>query len=117
MWNKYKSEIGKCVFENPEIEKLKVPEKFENGILYKVQRRDIDVIGHMHNLCYLDLAYEALPDEVYNKRPFDNIRVMYKKEIKFGETVKCKYAIENDRNVVVIKSKDEKILHAIIELW
>ena len=26
--DKYKSEIGKCVFENPEIEKLKTPEKF-----------------------------------------------------------------------------------------
>ena len=115
--DKYKSEIGKCVFENPEIEKLKVPEKFDNEILYKVQRRDIDVIGHMHNLCYLDLAYETLPDEIYNKRPFDNIRVMYKKEIKFGETVKCKYALENDRNIVVIESEDGKILHAIIELW
>ncbi len=71
----------------------------------------------MHNLYYLDLAYEALPDEIYSKWPFDNIRVMYKKEIKFGETVKCKYALENDRNIVVIESEDGKILHAIIELW
>ena len=71
----------------------------------------------MHNLHYLDLAYEAFPDEIYNKRPFDNIRVMYKKEIKFGETVKCKYAQENYRNIVVIESEDEKILHAIIEIW
>ena len=39
------------------------------------------------------------------------------KEIKFGETVKCKYALENDRNIVVIESEDGKILHAIIELW
>lgn len=115
--NKYKSEIGKCVFESPEIEKLKTPESFESEILYKIQRKDIDVIGHMHNLYYLDLAYEALPDEVYNKRPFDNIRVMYKKEIKFGEMVKCKYAKVDDKNVVVIESNDEKTLHSIIELF
>lgn len=84
---------------------------------YKVQRRDIDVIGHMHNLYYLDLAYETLPDAVYSKRPFDNIRVMYKKEIKFGETVRCKYSQENNKNIVVIESVDGKILHAIIKIW
>ena len=71
----------------------------------------------MHNLHYLDLAYEALPDEIYNKRPFDNIRVMYKKEIKFGETVRCKYSIRISINIVVIESEDGKILHAIIEIW
>ena len=115
---KYQSEIGKCVFNSPEIEKLKSPEKFESEILYKVQRKDIDVIGHMHNLCYLDLAYEALPQEVYNKRPFDNIRIMYKKEIKLGETVRCKYAnIEENKNIVVIESEDGKILHSIIEVY
>ena len=84
---------------------------------YKVQRRDIDVIGHMHNLYYLDLAYEALPDAVYSKRPFDNIRVMYKKEIKFGEKVRCKYSQENNKNIVVIESVDGKILQAIIKIW
>lgn len=115
--DRYKSEIGRCVFENPEIEKLKPSESFESEILYKVQRRDIDVIGHMHNLYYLDLAYETLPDNVYNKRPFDNIRVMYKKEIKFGETVRCKYAKCEEKNIVVIESEDKKILHAIIEVY
>lgn len=115
--DRYKSEIGKCVFDNPDIEKLKVPDDFESEILYKVQRRDIDVIGHMHNLYYLDLAYETLPDDVYNERPFDNIRVMYKKEIKFGETVRCKYAKVQDKNIVVIGSEDEKILHTIIEVY
>ena len=115
--DRYKSEIDKFVFNNPEIEKLKVPADFKNEMTYKVQRRDIDVIGHMHNLYYLDLAYETLPDAVYSKRPFDNIRVMYKKEIKFGETVRCKYSQENNKNIVVIESVDGKILHAIIKIW
>lgn len=117
MAEKYESEIGKCVFESDEIDKLNKPKSFSREILYKVQRKDIDVIGHMHNLYYLDLAYEALPDEVYKKRPFDNIRIMYKKEIKLGETVKCKYSQCENRNVVAIESEDEKILHSIIEVW
>ena len=72
----------------------------------------------MHNLCYLDLAYEALPQEVYDKRPFDNIRIMYTKEIKLGKTVRCKYAnVEENKNIVLIESEDGKTLHSIIEVY
>ena len=84
---------------------------------YKVKRADIDVNNHMHNLNYVDLANEALPEEVYREKHFDNLRISYKKEIKLGETVKCKYAYENNKHIVAIKSEDDKILHAIIEMW
>lgn len=114
--NKYESELDKSVFKEKEIEKLKIPEFYKSSIIYQTKRKDIDVIGHMHNLYYLDLAYEALPEDVYEKRPFDNIRIMYKKEIKLGDTVICKYAYEIDKHIVVIQSEDEKMLHAIIEL-
>lgn len=116
MADQYKSEIGKCVFQEAEIEKLKEPKNFQSSIIYQIKRKDIDVIGHMHNLYYLDLAYETLPEEVYQQRPFDEIRIMYKKEIKLGCTVICKYAYEENKHIVMIQSEDEKILHAIIEL-
>ena len=70
----------------------------------------------MHNLYYLDLAYEALPEEIYAQRPFDEIRIMYKKEIKLGNTVVCQYAYEENKHVVAIKSEDKKVLHAMVEL-
>ena len=114
MAEKYESEVDKRVFEE-EIDKLKEPENYQNSIIYETKRKDIDIIGHMHNLYYLDLAYEALPEEVYNKRPFDKIRIMYKKEIKLGDRVVCKYSCENNKHIVVIKSQDESVLHAIIE--
>lgn len=113
---KYESETDKSVFKGEELKKLKEPDFFEREITYTTQRKDIDVIGHMHNLYYLDLAYDALPEEIYEQRPFDNIRIMYKKEVKLGETVKCKYTKIGDKNIVVIKSKDDKVLHSIIEL-
>ncbi len=116
MGDLYQSEIGKAVFGEQDIEKLKEPKNYKNSIIYEVKRKDIDIVCHMHNLYYLDLAYEALPEEVYKKRPFDNVRIMYKKEIKLGDTVICKYAEEEGKHIVVIKSKDEKVLHAIIEL-
>ena len=106
----------KNVFNEKEMDKLKAPEKFETSIEYKVNRKDIDINNHMHNLYYLDLAYEALPQEIYGKRPFNYVRISYKKEIKFGDIVECKYAKENEKNIVVITDKDNKVIHAIIEL-
>ncbi len=116
MANSYESETSKSVFEEHDIEKLKAPLHYENSIIYQTRRKDIDIIGHMHNLYYLDLAYEAMPEEAYNMRPFDEIRIMYKKEIKLGEIVNCKYSYENNKHIIVIQSEDEKTLHAIIEL-
>ena len=46
----------------------------------------------MHNLNYLDLANEALPEEIYKEGKLNDIRITYKKEIKLGEIVKCKYS-------------------------
>lgn len=115
--SKYEPEIDKTVFENEEFEKIKEPEEYELETEYQVKRSDIDVNKHMHNLNYIDLAIEALPEEIYQKEDFDNIRITYKKEIKLGETVKCKYANQEGKHIIVIKSEDDEILHAIVELY
>ena len=113
--NAYKPE-KKTVFEENSLDKVKIPEEFSNTIKYEVIRKDIDINKHMHNLYYLDLAYEALPDEIYNKRPFDYVRITYKKEIKLGEKVNCKYVEQDGKYVIAIKSEDEAVIHAIVEL-
>lgn len=106
----------KNLFPELDLEKLAIPTSFENEIEYIVKRKDIDINGHMHNLYYLDLAYEALPEEIYNKRPFDKVKIQYKKEMKLGDKVKCKFANIEGKYIVVISSEDEKNVHAIIEL-
>ncbi len=105
----------KEVFPGEKLDKLEIPKEYTNEIEYTVIRKDIDINRHMHNLYYLDLAYEALPEDVYNNRPYDNVRIMYKREIKLGDTVICKYSNENNKHVVVITDKNEAI-HAIIEM-
>ena len=92
------------------------PENFEIETNYTVRRADIDVNEHMHNLNYLDLANEVLPEEVYNNNNFNNVRISYKKEIKLRDTVKCKYSFENGKHIVTVKSEDDKIIHAIIQM-
>lgn len=113
----YESEIGKSVFNIIELDKLIEPKDFISYISYTVRRRDIDIYKHMHNLYYLDLAYEALPEDVYEGEEFNNIRITYKKEIKLGDNIRCLYTKEHEEHIVVIKGEKDDILHAIIKLW
>ncbi len=113
---KYKPE-AKDVFFSKKMDKLEVPKIFEKEFDYKVTRRDIDINKHMHNLYYLDIAYETLPEEVYQQRPYDHVRITYKKEIKLGDNLKCKYAKQNDKHIVVIERQNEQVINSIIEIY
>lgn len=113
---KYQPEV-KNVFEEPEIDKLIEPALFLEEYTYTVQRSDIDFNKHMHNLNYLSLAYEVLPENVYYSTECNNIEIMYKKGIKLGETVKCLYSYVDGAHIVTIKSKNENTLYSIVKLY
>ena len=112
---KYEPET-KSVFEDPEINKIKEPEEYDNKVFYEIRKADIDINKHVHNLNYLNIAYEAIPEEIEISKQ-NNVRIMYKSQITYGEKVKCLYKNKENKNVITIKSEDEKILHAIIELF
>ena len=114
---KYSPEIDKEVFGKEEFDKIKEPDKYQFETEYSVRRADIDVNNHMHNLNYIELANEALPEDVYRGALFNDVKISYKKEIKLGDTVKCKYAFRENKHVIVVKSQDESIVHAIIEMY
>ena len=107
----------KSIMPEYEFKKLQEPENFSNEYIYNTERRDIDVNKHMHNLNYLDLAYETLPEDIYLNSEFNNIEIMYKKAIRLGNISKCLYSYENNKHTIVIKSLDEKNLHCIVNLW
>ena len=111
----YKPE-RESVFNEDEILKLKEPEEKSFYLDYEVRRRDIDVNKHMHNLNYLKLAYEVLPEEIYEKEELNNVRIMYKHQIRLGDKVKSCYSNINGKHNISIKSADEKILYAIVEI-
>lgn len=114
--NRYSPE-EKAVFPDFTFKKLEEPTEFSNEYVYTTQRRDIDVNKHMHNLNYLDLAYETLPEDIYLNSNFDNIEIMYKTAILLGDTSKCLYGKVDNKHTVVIKSMDGKSLHCIVNLW
>lgn len=112
----FNSEGDPCLSEK-KLLKLTEPASYNSCINYKVNRDDIDINKHMNNLNYLKLAYEIIPEEMFLENQLDNLRIMYKHQIKFGEEVKCFYSKQEDGHYITIKSNDEKILHAIVKLW
>jgi len=81
---------------------------------YTAMRRDLDANHHVNNANYLELAYEALPEDVAIE--FNNIEICYKRQIKLGETVSFSYSEENGVHIVCITSDEGKVLHAILKL-
>ena len=111
------NEEDKTVFEDGSIPKLKEPTEYLLEKECKVTKRDIDVNEHVHNVNYLDIAYECLPNQEYNKEECNNIEILYKKQIKLDDEIKCLYSKENDVKTISIKSNDNKELHSIIKLY
>jgi len=105
-----------CVFDEEIVEKLKEPENMELMFEETIGRAKIDTNNHLNNVYYLDYAIESLPEEVYQNSIFNNIEIMYKKEIKYKDKIKCFYKYENKEHIVAIKNEDVSILHAIIKL-
>ena len=57
-----------------------------------------------------------MPDDVYEKRLFNNIRINYKKEIRLNDKILLKYKFKDEKHIVVIENENGT-LHSIIELY
>lgn len=106
--------VDKSVFEDDFDKKIVVPESVDSSYEYIVQRRDIDTNHHVNNLYYIDFAYEALPDEVYNNCVFKCVEVFYKKEITYKSKIVCCYSCVNGNHIVAIKNEDLSQVHAVV---
>jgi acyl-ACP thioesterase len=69
----------------------------------------------MNNVFYLDVAKLMLPEDVYEGKDFSRFRIMYRKAIKYGETVKCLYGETENAYIVTLKDADGDV-RAIMEL-
>ena len=138
---RYRKFPDESVFGIQDLPKLNLPNENEhpsNTLNYKIRRFDLDLNKHVHNLNYLDYAYEVLPEMVYfEDKELRNVEIAYKKEVSLNEEIKIElYESDNDvvrikerTNVtferfketpiytILIKSKDNLELHAIIKLY
>lgn len=104
------------VFEEEEFGKLHEPEVQINKSNFKATRSLIDINKHLHNVYYMDIAKEGMPEEISFSNELNYFEVMYKKEIKLGDIVKSIYSKQDDYHYITIKSEDESVLHSVIKL-
>ena len=71
----------------------------------------------VHNLNYLNIAYELLPEDVYDGSELNNVEILYKRELKYGDIAKSYLYKDNNEYTIVIKSLDDSVLHSIIKLF
>jgi len=110
--------FDKSVFNDLDFDKIKEPENSSCTFEYTIQRRDLDMNQHVNNTNYIDFAYEALPKDVYENSDFKNVEVLYKHELKLGDTISCFYTkLDNGEHIVVIKNKEIGVLNAIVKLY
>lgn len=105
------------VFGEEEIGKLQEPEgEYLNEIDYKITKNMIDINKHLHNTYYIDLAQEVLPDDISFYKEANEFEIVYKHEVKLGETVKVMYLKVDNIYYVIVKNEEEDKTHAIIKL-
>lgn len=117
LWEPYNPETESFALENPvfiDANRFEGEAVSRTGI--KALRCMTDGFGHVHNTCYLDLALEALPEELVNT-PFTHIDVAYKKQILPGAAVNLDYVPKDGRHYVVLRDPADDKIHALIALY
>lgn len=110
----YHPELEKHVFEE-DIRDITAVANTDYTMEYVVQRRDMDINGHVHNLSYLDGAYEVIPMESYRTKEYNEIQISYKKEIREGDQVQASYKSITEDCCQVVFSSDGKV-NAVVQL-
>lgn len=108
----YETEKGRRVFDS-EIEKISIPESDYISNNYEILRRDMDYLGHMHNISYLEIAYDTMPEEVYKGPEFNEISIEYRKEIS-EKTIVTTHFYKADNGCIITINTDKT--NAVISL-
>lgn len=91
--------------------KIKLPDEAVVVDRISVYKYHIDTNSHVNNGQYVQMAMEAVPDEVR----IQEVRVEYKKSAVYGDTIVVKKAIEEARIVVELCDVEGGI-YAIVEM-
>ncbi len=61
---------------------------------FKVRRSDIDYNNHVNNTKYLSWMIESMPDEIYDDYKLSYFEIIYKKEVRYGDTISTGFELE-----------------------
>ena len=101
----------KTVFEDAQ--RLCAPSEYTSETELKLRRSDIDFNGHVHNTRSVDLAMEALPNELSASDDFTDIHILYAKPVMERAVVKANYVFKDSAYLVAVYADD--IYCALVE--
>lgn len=84
------------------VDKIGNVQEEKNSIEFKVRYSDIDTNGHVNNEKYAAWMIESVPLDVVENYNLKNIKIKYRKETMYGETVKVLSEAED---------KDDKVIY------
>ena len=112
----YELEQNETNFGELKLKKIEEPINYLYDKTFTIDWNWIDANNHMNNIYYLEVAEMTLPDEIRRKNDYSGFEIMYKKEVKYGEIIKCLYTETESSYIVAIKNEDLSELHAIVKL-
>lgn len=89
------------VFENQFNDRIKFSQEAIKTYEYQIMKRDLDANHHANNNVFLDIATEALPEDVINTN-FSNLSIIYKKELNYKDKVSCYYEFKDNKHIVYL---------------
>ncbi|MCR5011986.1 MAG: hypothetical protein K6A72_06550 [Lachnospiraceae bacterium] len=115
----------KQVFETDPMVKIDRPKTSEDGPdavpaemgSATIGRSALDLVGHVHNIKYIDFAEDMMPDEIWKQAPFDNFRIHYRKEITEGEKIRFSYSFVDDLKHEIRMENEAGELNAVVRMW
>lgn len=110
--DRYESEPETHVFTE-KVNRIDPPDTGYIEIPYNILRRDVDYLGHMHNISYLDAAYDVMPEEYFNGPQFNFVSIEYRKELLRNDEVKAHF-YKIDKGCIISLNTDK--INAVIML-
>ncbi len=81
----------------------------------QVSRSMIDCNDHVHNVAYLDLFNEALPEDEDMDR-YNDLTLVYRREIRPRQRVVAVFGRAGEERIVLLKEADTDLTHAFLLL-
>jgi medium-chain acyl-[acyl-carrier-protein] hydrolase len=82
-----------------------------------IGRSALDLVGHVHNIKYIEMAEDMMPADIWAQAPFDNFRIHYRKEITEGEKISFKYSFIDNLKHEIRMENEAGELNAAVRMW
>lgn len=105
-------------------EKFLMPKTPEGELIAEralvVTRRDTDTNYHANNVKYLEWVMDDIPDEIYVDMTLQDVRIVYRKECRRGDTVEIRTYVkdtEQGKTVTSFLYEGDAVVAEVITQW